>query len=100
MLPAAVRELIKTIFMDLSNDELLKKCLYGKRQKNKELINNLIWKRCPKDVYVGHTVLEIGTASVVINFNERFQGMLKVLKKNNCELSERVTQILTKNERV
>ena len=58
-------------------------------------MNNSIWKRCPRDVYVGRTVLEIGTVSAVINFNEGFQGMLKVLKKlgvtpgeycvNSCE---------------
>ena len=29
----------------------------------------LTWKRCPKDIYIGLTVLEIGTASTVINFN-------------------------------
>ena len=49
-----------------------KKCLDGKTQNNNESINNLIWKICPKDVYVGRTVLEIGTASAVINFNEGF----------------------------
>ena len=79
-LPAAARELIKPIFMDLSNDKLLKKCLHGKTQNN-ESINNLIWTRCPKDVYVGCAVLERGTASAVINFNQGFQGMLKVFKE-------------------
>ena len=79
-LPAAVRELIKPIFTDLSNDELLKKCFRGKTQNNKESIKNLIWKRCPKDVYVGRTVLEIGNASAVINFNEAFQIPRKFLK--------------------
>ena len=54
-----------------------KKCLDGKTQNNNKSINNLIWKSCPKDVYVGRTVLEIGTASAVINFNEGFQEMLK-----------------------
>ena len=67
--------------MDLSNDKLLEKCLHGKTQNNNESINNLILKRCPKDVYVGRTVLEIGTPSAVINFNEGFQGMLKVFKE-------------------
>ena len=67
--------------MDLSNYELLKKCLHGKTRNNNESINNLIWKRCPKDVYVGRTVLEIGAASAVISFNEGFQGMLKVFKE-------------------
>ena len=47
----------------------IKKCLLGKTQNN-DAVNALIWKRCPKDNYVGLTVLEIGTASSVINFND------------------------------
>ena len=54
--------------------------MFAGKAQNKESINNLIWKRCLKDVYVGRTVLEIGTASAVINFNEGFQGMIKVFK--------------------
>ena len=77
-LPAAVRELIKPIFMDLSNDESLKKCLHDKTQNNNESIN----------VYVERTVLEIGTASSVINFNEGFQGMPKVFKELNINPGE------------
>ena len=41
-LPATVRELIKPIFMDLSNDELSKKCLFGKTGNSNESINNVI----------------------------------------------------------
>ena len=41
-------------------------------------MNAIIWKRCPKDVYVGQTALEIGAASAVINFNEGLAGMLNV----------------------
>ena len=54
--------------------------MFAGKTQNKESINNLIWKRCLKDVYVGRTVLEIETASAVINFNEGFQGMIKVFK--------------------
>ena len=107
MLPVAVRELIKP--MDLSNDELLKKCLYGKTQNNNESTNNLIQKRFPQNVYVGRAVLQIGTASAVINFNEGFQEFNLWKEKqhlhvnsgeNNCELSERVTRMLTSSLRV
>ena len=41
-LPATVRELIKPIFMDLTNDELSKKCLYRKTQNSNDSINNVI----------------------------------------------------------
>ena len=39
-LPAAVGELTKPMFMDLSNEKLLKKCLHCMTQNNKESINN------------------------------------------------------------
>ncbi|XP_065678497.1 uncharacterized protein LOC136093423 [Hydra vulgaris] len=77
-LPIVIRDIIKPVFIDLSDESLLKKCLHGKTQNNNEALNAIIWKRCPKDVYVGQTALEIGTASAVINFNEGLAGMLNV----------------------
>ena len=58
----------------------LKKCLHGITQ-HYEGLNALIWKRCPKNIYVGLTVLAIGTASAVTNFNHGMAGILKVLAK-------------------
>ena len=46
--------------MDLTNDELSKKCLYRKTQNSNDSINNVIWKSWPKYIYVGRIVLEIG----------------------------------------
>lgn len=48
-----IKDTIRNIFMNLSNVNLLKKCLHGKTQTNNEGINALIWKSCPKDIYVG-----------------------------------------------
>lgn len=57
---------------------------YGKTQNNNERINALLWKRCPKDIYVGLTVLEIGTASAVINFSESMVGMVRQMGYYTC----------------
>ena len=65
-LPSVVRDSIKTVFMNLSDDNLFKKCLHGQTQNNNGSLNNVIWKRCPKDVYVGRSTLEMGVASAVI----------------------------------
>ena len=65
--------------MDLSNDNLLKKCLHGQTQNNNESLNGVIWKRCPKDVFVGRSTLEMGVASAVISFNDGQSGILKVM---------------------
>ena len=52
-LPSVVRDAIKPIFMGLSDDNLLKKYLHGQTQNNHESLYGVIWKRCPKDVFIG-----------------------------------------------
>ena len=50
--PLAIHKVLILIFKDLSNQDLLKKCLHGQTQNNNESLNSVIWKRCPKDIYV------------------------------------------------
>ena len=76
-----LRDLIKPVFMNLSSDELLSKCLHGKTQNNNESLNGVIWKRCPKDIYVGRTTLTMGVSSAIIDFNEGAHGVSKVMKE-------------------
>ena len=66
------------IFRDLPNETLLKKCLHGYTQNNKEAINSVIWKKCPKDVFVFKKVLEIAVASATIKFNDGSNGLKPV----------------------
>ena len=74
------------LFMDLSDDNLFKKCLHGQTQNNNESLNGVIWKRCPKDVFVGRSTLEMGVASAVISFNDGQSGILKVMENLENEL--------------
>ena len=84
-LPAAVRDVIAPIFKDLGSDSLLKKCLHGKTQNPNESLNQLIWKRCPKDVFVERTALAIGVSSAVLCFNDGEMFLEKVFFKFNME---------------
>ena len=68
------------IFKSLSDDELLSKCLHGETQNSNEAINHVIWTKCPKDVYLGKSVLEIGTNSAILEFNDGSFGVSSVLK--------------------
>ena len=68
------------LFMDLSDDNLFKKCLYGQTQNNNESLNSVIFKRCPKDVFVGRLTLAMGVASAVISFNNGQSGILKIME--------------------
>ena len=37
-------------------------------------LNGVIWKRFPKDVFVGRSTLEMGVTSAVKSFNDRQSG--------------------------
>ena len=82
-LPIAVRNAIFHIFQDLSPEELLKKCLHGKTQNDNEAINNIIWTRLPKNIYVGWYTFQIGVASAVVSFNSGAHGLLDVFRQLN-----------------
>lgn len=92
-IPKAVYDVLKPIFSheDLGSDELLKQCLHGRTQNPNESINNVIWARCPKRVYVGMRTMQIGVASAVISFNDGALGLLPVfdklkIRRGNCRM--------------
>ena len=77
----AIKDKLKPVLLDLSSDDLLQKCLHGQTQNVNECLNSLIWKKCPKDVFVGRKVLELGVCSAVIQFIEGSCGLFDVYKK-------------------
>ena len=79
-MPLLIYQLIRPVVLDLSNETLLSKCLYGKIQNTNESINNTVWTKCPKNIYVQRNILEMGVSSAVINFNGGNCGILNAFK--------------------
>ena len=77
-LPIAVKDILYPIFKDLSSDDLLSKRLHGLTQNANESINNMIWKKRPKNIFVGRRVLEIAAYSAAIECNDGKTGICKV----------------------
>ena len=96
-LPDAIKKILKPIFVDLTKDELLLKCVHGLTQNNNESINNVIWKRVPKDIYVGREVLEMGVASAVINYNQGLNGICNVYNELSMEVGKFTESFLTQS---
>ena len=71
---------------DLTSDELLKKCLHGQTQNVNEAFNAFVWKRAPKDIYIGRNILEMAVASAVLAFNDGASGLLKVMEAAGLHL--------------
>ena len=57
-IPTLIKDKIKLVFVDLSDDRLLSKCLYGKTQNNNKVIKSIIWNRLPKKDFVVRQTLE------------------------------------------
>ena len=81
-LPDDITKLVKPIFLQLSSNELLSKCLDGKTQNQNESINGMIWNRIPKNIFVGFDVLEFGVYDAVAHFNIGAAAAVKIFKVN------------------
>ncbi|GFY18938.1 uncharacterized protein TNCV_3876261 [Trichonephila clavipes] len=79
-LPGAAVEVIRPIFRDLSDPELLKKCLHGNTQNPNESINNVIWSRVPQKTFVHLETLSFGTYDAIASFNKGNATKLDILK--------------------
>ena len=75
-LPIVIRNVIFHFFLDFQ--ELVKKCLHGKTQKNNEALINIIWTRLPKHAFVGWYTFQIDVSSAVLSFNSVSHGLLDV----------------------
>ena len=47
-------------------------------QNNNEALNQIIWKRCPKDTFVSRSTLQLGVCSAIIHFNYGYAGLLPI----------------------
>ena len=74
-IPKSIFEIVKPIFVSLSSDDLLKKCLHGQTQNPNESFNNITLTKCPKVVYVSTAVSEMGVNCAVLKFNEGIHGI-------------------------
>lgn len=94
-LPLAVMEVIKPIYRDLANKNLLRKCMHGLSQNTNESFNSCIWERIPKTVFVGLTVLKIGVMDAIITFNDGAISRINVMKKLNIQTGRNMASALT-----
>ena len=80
-LPKRIIAELKPIYLRLSNDDLLCKCLDGKTQNQNESLNGMIWCRLPKGVFVGSDLLKLGIYDAVSHFNVGAKAVINVLNK-------------------
>ena len=84
-LPLRVIAEIKPIFVDLSDDKLLGRCLDCYTQNQNECFNNYVWRRIPKETFVGFDQFKFGLYDAVGIFNIGRKATLLSFDKLNIE---------------
>ena len=71
------------IFLELSKDTELERCLHGKTQYANESFNGTIWERIPKNTFVTLPNLEFGVYDGVAHCNIRMKASVLIYEKLN-----------------
>lgn len=95
-IPEAIFTVIKPIFDDLSNEDLLKRCLHGGTQNLNESFNHVVWDRAPKTIYSGLQCFEICVSDAVVCFNDGVHSRIHILQKLGMQMSEYSYQAMIK----
>lgn len=80
------QEILEPIFQDLTQDELLERCLGGLTQNNNESFNSCVWSITPKHIFSGGKIVEIATHIAACVFNEGFDPILKIMEVMNIKI--------------
>lgn len=85
-LPIQVYEAIKPIYEELTNQDLLTRCIGGYTQNNNESFNSTVWTLAPKNISSGKTVLDVATEIAVCVFNDGFSSILHIMEAMDLEI--------------
>lgn len=82
----AIIQYILPIYDDLSQDNLLTRCLGGHTQNSNESFNSTIWRLAPKHLNAGVKIIEIAAFIAASVFNEGYSSILKIMKKLDIQI--------------
>ena len=71
------------VYLKLTDEKELSKCLHRKTKNANESFNSLIWERAPKSKYCGLKKLKLGVYDAIGYFNYRGQSIIDTLKLLN-----------------
>ncbi|XP_066596972.1 uncharacterized protein [Prorops nasuta] len=74
-----VYEAIKPVYEELSNDNLLTRCIGGYTQNRNESFNSTVWALAPKSISSGKIILDIATNIAVCVYNNGFASILHMI---------------------
>ncbi|XP_076221633.1 uncharacterized protein LOC116431900 [Nomia melanderi] len=78
-----VQKHILPIYEDLSEENLLERCLGGHTQNNNESFNSTVWRFAPKHLHSGIKIIEIAAYLAAGLFSEGYASVLRTMSALN-----------------
>ena len=97
-MPPDIGSRLVPVFQRLSDEKLIQRCSRKKTQNPNESLHQLIWKICPKSIYVGRRTLSTAVALATCQFS--MGATFKVLLFNllGMEAGQSVKRYLNKKD--
>ena len=76
------------MYQDLSNDDLLTRCLGGHTQNANESFNSTLWRMAPKHLHSGLKIVEIVSYLAAGMFNEGYSAILTTMQQLQLKIGQ------------
>ena len=81
-IPYIFKKELEPIFIKLSDDTLLMRCISGHTQNQNESINGMLWAKCPKYKFAGKAMVELAVCDTINIFNSGAASKARVMSKS------------------
>lgn len=99
-IPEAIVQLLKPIYRRLGDRHLLEKCVGGYTQNANEALHSLVWKFCPKHLFMGASAVKCGCALGILHFNDGVSSFFSIEQKLGCTPSSDCLEFLHRRDTV
>lgn len=89
--------IMKPIYNRLESQHLLKKYLGGYTQNANEALHQLVWKFCPKVLFLGAAAVKCGAALAVYHYNDGVSSFYHFASSLGCQPDDKV--LVSKDKR-
>ncbi|GBL96419.1 hypothetical protein AVEN_43732-1 [Araneus ventricosus] len=79
------------VYQRLESTEILNRCTSAETQNQNESLHSVIWNKCPKEVFVSKSRLELAVTSDVSEFNFGCVTSLRLM--NDCDDDENISSL-------
>ena len=93
-LPFVFRGELKPIFEQLSSSDLLNSCKRGLTQNQNESLNNVLWTKCSKRVFIGKDRFTIAVCEAITAFNDGARSTKTLFEKLKLECGHNTIKAL------